>query len=164
MKDYYKILGLHHNATANEVRKAFRKLAREKHPDKSGKDTTQDFIEIYEAYQVLINNLELKVSNSKGQSNDKVSSDTLSDIRQTALGYAKDYTKFNRKILFWIIVYLFLDKETIAGTACFFFGIWTMISGIINLDFVFVLIGIMLIGVGSILARYVLKEILENAR
>jgi molecular chaperone DnaJ len=51
-KDYYKILGVEKNASAEEVKKAFKKLALEHHPDRPGGDEKK-FKEINEAYQVL---------------------------------------------------------------------------------------------------------------
>jgi len=51
-KDYYKILGVEKNANADEIKKAFRKLAHQYHPDKKGGDEAK-FKEINEAYQVL---------------------------------------------------------------------------------------------------------------
>ncbi len=54
-KDYYKILGLSRGASADDIKKAFRKLAREYHPDVA-KDKTkaeEKFKEINEAYEVL---------------------------------------------------------------------------------------------------------------
>lgn len=51
-KDYYKILNVEKNASADEIKKAFRKLAHQHHPDKQGGDETK-FKEINEAYQVL---------------------------------------------------------------------------------------------------------------
>lgn len=52
MKDYYKTLGVSKNASQDEIKKAFRKLALEHHPDKNGgKD--EKFKEINEAYGVL---------------------------------------------------------------------------------------------------------------
>ncbi len=52
MKDYYDILGIQKNATQDEIKKAFRKLALEHHPDKNGgKD--EKFKEINEAYSIL---------------------------------------------------------------------------------------------------------------
>lgn len=51
-KDYYKTLGVEKNASADEIKKAFRKLAHQHHPDKQGGDETK-FKEINEAYQVL---------------------------------------------------------------------------------------------------------------
>lgn len=51
-KDYYKILGVDKNASQDEVKKAFRKLAHEHHPDKKGGDDAK-FKEASEAYSVL---------------------------------------------------------------------------------------------------------------
>ncbi len=53
-KDYYKILGVNKDATPEEIKKAFRKLAHQHHPDKTGGDEKK-FKEINEAYQVLGN-------------------------------------------------------------------------------------------------------------
>lgn len=53
MKDYYKILGISRNATQEEIKKAFHRLAHKYHPDKGG--DTKKFKEINEAYQVLSN-------------------------------------------------------------------------------------------------------------
>ena len=51
-KDYYKILGVEKQASKDEIKKAFRKLAHEHHPDKNqGNDAK--FKEINEAYTVL---------------------------------------------------------------------------------------------------------------
>ncbi len=52
MKDYYKILGVKRDASEEEVKKAFRKLAHAYHPDKSGGDEAK-FKEVSEAYAVL---------------------------------------------------------------------------------------------------------------
>lgn len=52
-KDYYKILGVEKNATTEEVKKAFKKLAMQYHPDRQGGDEKK-FKEINEAYQVLV--------------------------------------------------------------------------------------------------------------
>ncbi|MFZ2187673.1 MAG: molecular chaperone DnaJ [Candidatus Moraniibacteriota bacterium] len=51
-KDYYEILGVAKNASEDEIKKAFRKLAHQHHPDKGGGDEKK-FKEINEAYQVL---------------------------------------------------------------------------------------------------------------
>ncbi|MDP2812324.1 MAG: molecular chaperone DnaJ [bacterium] len=54
-KDYYKILGLNKSASEAEIKKAFRKLAHQHHPDKNGSGSAEKFKEINEAYQVLSN-------------------------------------------------------------------------------------------------------------
>ncbi len=54
MKDYYDILGVPRNATTEDVKKAYRKLAHQYHPDKKGGDERR-FKEINEAYQILSN-------------------------------------------------------------------------------------------------------------
>jgi len=51
-KDYYKVLGVDKNASQDDIKKAFRKLAHQYHPDKQG-GNEEKFKEINEAYQVL---------------------------------------------------------------------------------------------------------------
>ena len=55
MKDYYKILGLNKNATEDEIKKAYRKLAKKWHPDKNRDNpkAEEKFKEIQEAYETL---------------------------------------------------------------------------------------------------------------
>jgi len=53
-KDYYKILGVHRNATDEDIKKAYRQLARTYHPDvNKGKDAEDKFKEVTEAYEVI---------------------------------------------------------------------------------------------------------------
>src|SRR5712691_10657674 len=53
-KDYYKTLGVSKNASAEEIKKAYRKLARQYHPDvNKGKDAEKRFKEANEANEVL---------------------------------------------------------------------------------------------------------------
>lgn len=53
-KDYYSILGVDREATAEEIKRAFRRRARETHPDVAGHDGAEDsFKDLNEAYDVL---------------------------------------------------------------------------------------------------------------
>jgi hypothetical protein len=58
MKNYYSILGIHFNASDEEIKKAFRKKAIKYHPDKNLGDPyfTEKFIEAKEAFDILSNN------------------------------------------------------------------------------------------------------------
>jgi curved DNA-binding protein len=53
-KDYYKIMGLQHHASKEEIKRACRKLARKYHPDISKEAAAEaNFKEVSEAYEVL---------------------------------------------------------------------------------------------------------------
>lgn len=52
MKDPYKVLGLEESATDEDIKKTYRKLAMEYHPDRNGGDDNR-FKEIAEAYEIL---------------------------------------------------------------------------------------------------------------
>ena len=51
--DYYRILGVSRDESAEGIRAAFRRLAKMHHPDKGGAQATRFFQEITEAYEVL---------------------------------------------------------------------------------------------------------------
>ncbi len=54
-KDFYRVLGVAENASADEIKKAYRKLAKQYHPDANASDPTaaEKFKEVSEAYAVL---------------------------------------------------------------------------------------------------------------
>lgn len=55
MTDYYKVLGVDHNASDDEIRKAYRKMSRKYHPDIAGAEFEEKFKEVNAAYDVLSN-------------------------------------------------------------------------------------------------------------
>ena len=53
-RDYYEVLGIPRTATADDIKSAFRRLAREYHPDvNKSADAEEKFKELNEAYAVL---------------------------------------------------------------------------------------------------------------
>jgi hypothetical protein len=55
IQDYYKILGIRSGSTVDEIKKAYRKKARECHPDiNSSPDAKEIFIRVTEAYEFLL--------------------------------------------------------------------------------------------------------------
>jgi molecular chaperone DnaJ len=69
-RDYYEVLGLNKNASADEIKKAYRKLAKEHHPDKGGDENL--FKEISEAYEVLSDETKKSKYDQFGHSNNNM--------------------------------------------------------------------------------------------
>ncbi len=65
--DYYKTLGVSKNATADEIKKAYRTLARENHPDAGGDE--EKFKDINEAYEVLSDEKKRQLYDQYGSAN-----------------------------------------------------------------------------------------------
>jgi DnaJ-class molecular chaperone len=53
MRDYYEVLGVAQDAGADEIKRAYRQLARRYHPDISGDDRGAAFLELSRAYEIL---------------------------------------------------------------------------------------------------------------
>tara|TARA_B100000959_G_scaffold278311_1_gene336399 strand:- start:1218 stop:2273 length:1056 start_codon:yes stop_codon:yes gene_type:complete len=64
-KDYYSVLGVEKNASKDEIKKAFRKLAHQYHPDKKGGNEGK-FKEVNEAYNILSNDQKRKEYDTYG--------------------------------------------------------------------------------------------------
>lgn len=66
VSDYYRILGLQNGCSTEEIKKAYRKRAREYHPDINHAPDAKDmFISITEAYEFLITNFERLASDEQ---------------------------------------------------------------------------------------------------
>ena len=66
--DYYKMLGVARDATPEQIKKAYRKLAREYHPDAGGDD--EKFKDVNEAYEVLSDEKKRKLYDQYGTANE----------------------------------------------------------------------------------------------
>lgn len=89
MADYYQILGISRKASQGEIRSAYRKLAREHHPDvSSSPEANQKFVQLSEAYRVL-SNPELKELYDLG-GEEELKIQTSSQRRKSNLRTQKD--------------------------------------------------------------------------
>ncbi|WP_312632184.1 DnaJ domain-containing protein, partial [Mammaliicoccus sciuri] len=67
-RDYYEVLGISKDAEAQEIKKAYRKLAMKYHPDRNpgDKEAEEKFKEINEAYEVLSDDTKRKTYDQFG--------------------------------------------------------------------------------------------------
>ena len=85
--DYYKTLGVPRTATADEIKKAFRKLARKHHPDAGGDEAK--FKELNEAYEVLSDEKKRALYDQYGTANEnQIPQGLTSRISSVAVGPA----------------------------------------------------------------------------
>lgn len=93
MTDYYKILGISKNATEDEIKKAYRKLAMKYHPDLNpSKDAEDKMKEINEAYEQVMKNKNQSTSSNKSTSNSNTYTSNNSYYQED--NYEEDYTYY----------------------------------------------------------------------
>ncbi len=97
MKDYYKILKINIDASADDIKKAYRKLALEYHPDRNHSSNASSlFIEITEAYEILGNNHKKEAYDTLFFKKDSTSSSTtLNDWQEQAYQKAYRHSKMD---------------------------------------------------------------------
>ncbi|MGL5591347.1 MAG: DnaJ domain-containing protein [Mycoplasmoidaceae bacterium] len=111
MKDYYQILGVEYNATQEEIKKAYKKLAKEFHPDvNKSMDAEDRFKEISKAYETLSDNdqkekYDYDFFNKKSQKNEYVNP-YISVCKFCGKETAFDYST-SQIILFCFLLFLF---------------------------------------------------------
>ncbi len=100
-KDYYEILGVPRNATQEEIKRAYRRLARKYHPDRNpgDKEAEEKFKEISEAYEVLSDPEKRAIYDNYGYSGLKSSGysgfEDVSDIFKTFSDIFEDFFGFS---------------------------------------------------------------------
>lgn len=100
MKDYYKILKIHKEASPEEVKKAYRNLAKEFHPDRNPGDTKKGeiFREINIAYEILGNDEKRKeYDGQSGKNNTKSNSQNSSANKSSTANTGFDMNDFEKR-------------------------------------------------------------------
>lgn len=103
-KDYYQILGVARGTEAKEIKKAYRKLARQYHPDinPNSKEAEAKFKEINEAYQVLSDEEKRKLYDQFGAEYERVKAakDAGYDVGNMGNGAGANFGNVNFEDLF----------------------------------------------------------------
>lgn len=136
-KNYYEILGISKNSTEDEIKRAYRKLAHQYHPDKN-KGDDKKFKEINEAYQVLGNHDRREQYDRFGRTFDEQgfpgsgfeNFGGLSDILEELFGFSRGHGRERRSTPDW---------EDFFGGG--FGRAWSTIQTTLNIDFITAALG-----------------------
>jgi len=127
-EDYYSLLGIEKGASANEIKKAYRKLAKQYHPDKNpnNKEAEEKFKAINEAYEVLKDEKTRAIYDRYGKAGLNGGGaggfsgfggfDDLSDIFESMFGGGRSRSKRKRENNDLAIEISLTFKEAIFGT------------------------------------------------
>jgi hypothetical protein len=109
--DYYKILGVSRNASAEDIKKAYRKLARKLHPDLNPKDKEahKKFQELNEANEVLRRNVQSMINTvrtgSTARSLKRLKNSISNSGEANRVGAIKVVRLFIQKVIFRMMTF-----------------------------------------------------------
>jgi curved DNA-binding protein CbpA len=167
LKDYYQILRLKRTATELEIKKQYRKLALELHPDKNpAPSATQKFIELTESYEVLSNKnrrnhydellafeeQQIRVKEQQRKRWEQEVNQASQRGRTKGKKFAEDFNYFSKKVLTETALKLFL--EILLGMIFGDINSWLTLSFLLTIAgiIVFILnwgtVGLMALGAG----------------
>ena len=107
--DYYKVLNISENATLEEIKKAFRELAKEYHPDKNkSSDASVKFREVFEAYEILKNKITKDIFDERRRKFYNKKSAEFNNEKYTNSETYENVKKSNIKICSYFNVFIWL--------------------------------------------------------
>ena len=95
--------------------------------------------------------------------NDKAFKMEILSIHEMGFDYARDFKKFNREVILFILLELIFSKFTMGAVALTVIGICTIGKGIINFALDYCLIGVVMTIIGFWLVKIRLNAIMEGA-
>jgi curved DNA-binding protein CbpA len=111
LKDYYAVLGLTHDASQKEIKAAFRKKAKQKHPDSGGKDMESIRL-VLEAYHVLSDAKGRWEYDKKYKPSSGIKNDTEFNYRQWLLERI-EISEYAAKLIFYDLLHGLEDEALV---------------------------------------------------